>query len=68
MSNKNNKKIYDPIVESSISDQEDFDTLFDQPHPMEGAREEMMRVAVRSLLRRLRLPPWMPTVRGSMSR
>ncbi len=31
MSNKNNKKIYDPIVESSISDQEDFDTLFDQP-------------------------------------
>ncbi|MDD7468467.1 MAG: ATP-dependent Clp protease ATP-binding subunit [Porphyromonas sp.] len=30
MSN-NNKKIYDPIVESSISDQEDFDTLFDQP-------------------------------------
>ncbi len=26
-----NKKIYDPIVESSISDQEDFDTLFDQP-------------------------------------
>ncbi len=30
MSNKNNK-IYDPIVESSISDQEDFDTLFDQP-------------------------------------
>lgn len=27
----NNKKIYDPIVESSISDQEDFDTLFDQP-------------------------------------
>ena len=31
MSNKNNKKIYDPIVESSVSDQEDFDTLFDQP-------------------------------------
>ena len=31
MSNKNNKKIYDSIVESSISDQEDFDTLFDQP-------------------------------------
>ena len=32
MSNNNNsKKIYDPIVESSISDQEDFDTLFDQP-------------------------------------
>lgn len=31
MSNKNNKKIYDPIVESSISDQEEFDTLFDQP-------------------------------------
>ena len=31
MSNKNNKKIYAPIVESSISDQEDFDTLFDQP-------------------------------------
>lgn len=31
MSNKNNKKIYDLIVESSISDQEDFDTLFDQP-------------------------------------
>ncbi len=31
MLNKNNKKIYDPIVESSISDQEDFDTLFDQP-------------------------------------
>lgn len=31
MSNKNNKKIYDPIVEFSISDQEDFDTLFDQP-------------------------------------
>lgn len=31
MSNKNNTKIYDPIVESSISDQEDFDTLFDQP-------------------------------------
>lgn len=31
MSNKNNKKIYDPLVESSISDQEDFDTLFDQP-------------------------------------
>ena len=31
MSNKNNKKICDPIVESSISDQEDFDTLFDQP-------------------------------------
>ena len=31
MSNKNNKKIYDPIVESFISDQEDFDTLFDQP-------------------------------------
>lgn len=30
MSN-NNKKIYNPIVESSISDQEDFDTLFDQP-------------------------------------
>lgn len=30
MSN-NKKKIYDPIVESSISDQEDFDTLFDQP-------------------------------------
>lgn len=30
MSN-NNKKIYDPIVESSISDHEDFDTLFDQP-------------------------------------
>lgn len=30
MSN-NNKKIYDPIVESSISDQEDFDTLFEQP-------------------------------------
>lgn len=30
MSN-NNKKIYDPIVESFISDQEDFDTLFDQP-------------------------------------
>lgn len=31
MSNNNSKKIYDPIVESSISDQEDFDTLFDQP-------------------------------------
>lgn len=30
MSN-NSKKIYDPIVEASISDQEDFDTLFDQP-------------------------------------
>lgn len=31
MSNNNSKKIYDPIVESSISNQEDFDTLFDQP-------------------------------------
>lgn len=31
MSNNNSKKICDPIVESSISDQEDFDTLFDQP-------------------------------------
>ena len=31
MSNNNSKKIYDQIVESSISDQEDFDTLFDQP-------------------------------------
>lgn len=40
MSNKNNKKIYDPIVESSISDQEDFDTLFDQPSSDGGGSGE----------------------------